>query len=94
MDWGGGWNYFCAHINRRNRVSGQVNEHLKKASMNVLRQISKIILTLNMALNMFFIANTNEEDYLKITMTGRKEMFYLTTHSTHFIYSYKASDIW
>ena len=25
---------------------------------------------------------------------GRKEMFYLTTHSTHFIYSYIASDIW
>ena len=25
---------------------------------------------------------------------GRKEMFYLTTHSTHFIYIYMASDIW
>ena len=25
---------------------------------------------------------------------GRKETFYLTTHSTHFIYSYMASDIW
>ena len=25
---------------------------------------------------------------------GRKEMFYLMTHSTHFIYSYMASDIW
>ena len=24
----------------------------------------------------------------------RKEMFYLTTHSTHFIYGYMASDIW
>ena len=23
---------------------------------------------------------------------GRKEMFYLTTHSTHFIYGYMASD--
>ena len=23
-----------------------------------------------------------------------KEMFYLTTHSTHFIYGYMASDIW
>ena len=27
-------------------------------------------------------------------ITGRKEMFYLTTHSTHFIYGYMASDIW
>ena len=25
---------------------------------------------------------------------GRKYMFYLTTHSTHFIYGYMASDIW
>ena len=24
---------------------------------------------------------------------GRKEIFYLTTHSTHFIYGYMASDI-
>ena len=26
--------------------------------------------------------------------SGRKEMFYLTTRSTHFIYGYMASDIW
>ena len=25
---------------------------------------------------------------------GKKEMFYLMTHSTHFIYGYMASDIW
>ena len=25
---------------------------------------------------------------------GEREMFYLTTHSTHFIYGYMASDIW
>ena len=25
---------------------------------------------------------------------GRKEMLYLTMHSTHFIYGYLASDIW
>ena len=25
---------------------------------------------------------------------GRKQMFYLMTHSTHFIYGYMASDIW
>ena len=27
-------------------------------------------------------------------LVGRKEMFYLTTHSAHFIYGYMASDIW
>ena len=29
-----------------------------------------------------------------LSQEGRKEMFYLTTHSTHFIYGYMASDIW
>ena len=29
-----------------------------------------------------------------IRSEGRKGMFYLTTHSTHFIYGYMASDIW
>ena len=28
------------------------------------------------------------------TWQGRKEMLYLMTHSTHFIYGYMASDIW
>ena len=31
---------------------------------------------------------------LEKVQEGRKEMFYLTTHSTHFIYGYMASDIW
>ena len=28
------------------------------------------------------------------SIEGEREMFYLTTHSTHFIYGYMASDIW
>ena len=32
--------------------------------------------------------------YVLGVLEGRKEMFYLTTHSTHFIYGYMASDIW
>ena len=31
---------------------------------------------------------------MRLSSEGRKEMFYLTTHSTHFIYGYMASDIW
>ena len=31
---------------------------------------------------------------LKGTTRREREMFYLTTHSTHFIYGYMASDIW
>ena len=30
----------------------------------------------------------------KQILEGRKEIFYLTTHSTYFIYDYKAQDIW
>ena len=30
---------------------------------------------------------------VKWTFEGRKEMFYLTTHSTHFIHGYMASDM-
>ena len=37
-----------------------------------------------------FFAFPNVLELLQI----RKEMFYLTTHSTHFIYGYMASDIW
>ena len=29
-----------------------------------------------------------------LVTTREREMFYLTTHSTHFIYGYMASDIW
>ena len=34
------------------------------------------------------------EMLLYIKMEGRKEMFYLTSHSTHFIYGYMVSTIW
>ena len=36
------------------------------------------------------------EGYINLSLlsTIEREMFYLTTHSTHFIYGYMASDIW
>ena len=37
-----------------------------------------------------YLLEKNTSDLLE----GRKEMFYLTTHSTHFIYGYMASNIW
>ena len=44
----------------------------------------------------FSLAPTTIPDYvLSLAPTTReREMFYLTTHSTHFIYGYMASDIW
>ena len=38
--------------------------------------------------------DTNNKIIIRSQYVGRKEMFYLTTHSTHFIYGYMASDIW
>ena len=51
----------------------------------------------NDALNTFYLrlygVGHMVEDHSDSTR-GRKEMFCLTTHSTHFIYGYMALDIW
>ena len=39
-----------------------------------------------------YVSQSNQYRDCKILKTGRKEMFYLTTHSTHFINGYVASD--
>ena len=36
----------------------------------------------------------NFESDIEVSVKREREMFYLTTHSTHFIYGYMASDIW
>ena len=38
--------------------------------------------------------NTSSCPVWSIQKKREREMFYLTTHSTHFIYGYMASDIW
>ena len=45
----------------------------------------------NDALNTFYLRLYGVGHIVK---EGRKEMFYLTMHSTRFIYGYMASDIW
>ena len=37
--------------------------------------------------------STNTDILMLYSTKGRKEILYLTTHSTHFIYGYMASDI-
>ena len=42
-----------------------------------------------------FICTIPQTGYcFTVAWNERKEMFYLTTHSTHFIYGYMASDLW
>ena len=49
----------------------------------------------NNALNTFYLRLYSIEHMVKDhSDSERMEMFYLTTHSTHFIYGYMASDIW
>ena len=43
---------------------------------------------------LFMIAHDIDNIRVHVNKEGRKEMFYLTTQSTHFIYGYMASDIW
>ena len=45
----------------------------------------------NICINILLYRPTR--DKMVDSKEGRKEMFYLTTHSTHFIYGYMASDI-
>ena len=44
----------------------------------------------------YVFINISTDSIIVAWKQGRKEMFYLTTHSTHFIYGYTfiASDIW
>ena len=60
----------------------------------------------NAAIGLFtalFFTGWNDKQPILLTMRinfrwsitrGREKCFYLTTHSTHFIYAYMASDIW
>ena len=51
----------------------------------------------NDALNTFYLRLYGVRHMVKDhsdSEKGEREMFYLTTHSTHFIYGYMASDIW
>ena len=41
-----------------------------------------------------FMAHLKSNSTILNSVVGTKEMFYLTTHSTHFIYGYMAEDIW
>ena len=61
------------------------NKLRKKSMVNPLRMVWKLMVS-----NKLLLYTSLGEQLL----SGRKEMFYLTTHLTHFIYGYVASDIW
>ena len=86
-----------------------VKSHLNIYELNLLfksENANKEAHLLQLLIFLFKSENANKEAHLlqleggqkprksRRTEEGRKDMFYLTTHSTHFIYGYMASDIW
>ena len=61
----------------------------------IVREREKNVL-FNDALNTFYLQLYGVRHMVKDHSDSERErkMFYLTTHSTHFIYGYMASDIW
>ena len=60
---------------------------------HVNRKIGRSIRVVNASIVSKCIAHAHMI-YTYIHTYREREMFYLTTHSTHFIYGYMASDIW
>ena len=61
------------------------NNNNSKNNIRIIIIIAVAVITSNNINTVFAAAGTRETE---------REMFYLTTHSTHFIYGYMASDIW
>ena len=60
-------------------------------SAKLVQNVSLCYFSAKLVLNVFFILFFSKTG--SKWKEGRKEMFYLTTHSTHFIYGYMASDV-
>ena len=54
-------------------------------------QVYPEVMSLGSTISFFIIVLIK---YFSMFKEREREMFYLTTHSTHFIYGYMASDIW
>ena len=68
---------------------------LKSAQSNPVNDVIRVFNTASrLVLLLFFVMCCWTCGKGPFRKEGRKEMFYLTTQSTHFIYGYMASDIW
>ena len=72
------------------RTAVDRNSHLHAFVLCSSRGIRVLVNKVNIV-NVFVYSNSL---FRILRKEGRKEMFYLTTHSTHFIYGYMASDLW
>ena len=79
------------------RVAVQLVARQVPATTNGFRERERNV-SFNDALNTFYLrlygVRHMVKDHSDSEREREREMFYLTTHSTHFIYGYMASDIW
>ena len=74
----------------------QLNEDVRGPSMTICVRLMHTLSNLTIHPT-GLLSNSNTAKLFSgppVTIIGRKEFFYLTTNSTHFIYGYMASDIW
>ena len=67
----------------------ELTEHKQQVLERFLSLRGDMLLTV-----IFREGETFEHNFIPAILEGRKQFFYLTTHSIHFIYGYMASDIW
>ena len=70
-------------------LTNQTGQHRLGAGSQTYRQLSLV----DQDHWMIYVDTPQDQLHLGNNV-GRKEMFYLTTHSTHFIYGYMALGIW
>ena len=83
-------------------VSKMSESSMLEAVKNCLIRRPKVRITFGLASNNFIYLLSNSAlcagcfgiDFIEINRISHKEIFYLTTHSTRFIYGYMASDVW
>ena len=84
-------------LNSTLAIYNEYHEHDDGAGFDQIKKEGYVLF--NEALNTFYLQLCRIGHMIKVHSDskreeGRKEMFYFTTHSTHFIYTYMASDIW
>ena len=68
-----------------------MTQNLFDKYMKLFNARSNVICTFGFSIKQYISASKIE--FPDLSEKRRKRMFYLTTHSTHFIYGYMASDI-
>ena len=71
-----------------------MNSYFNIMGVAVYRDAIRSLILVSELLGWFCIKNSDTDMTINLFYGRREGMFYLTTHSTHFIYGYMASDIW